>query len=102
MFDCVDAFARRADRHHFAGQQQIRVSLVLRAADASAQLIEIRETETIGYLLNYKTIDGFTMATSLLIKVGNAPPIHLKIDKFEYNFPVDEAMFHMPEIAESH
>jgi len=61
-----------------------------------------RETETIGYLLNYKTIDGFTMATSLLIKVGNAPPIHLKIDKFEYNFPVDEAMFHMPAIADSH
>jgi hypothetical protein len=55
------------------------------------------DTETVGYMLDYKTYDGITMATTLLIKVGNAAPIRLKIDNIEFNFPLTEAFFKMPE-----
>src|SRR5207248_395666 len=48
LFDGVDPFARRANRHHFARQEQISVSFVLGAADPAAQLIEIRQTKAVG------------------------------------------------------
>ena len=47
LFDCADPFARCAHSHHFARKQQISVCLVLRPADAPAQLIQIGETKLV-------------------------------------------------------
>ena len=48
LLDRVDPFARRADRHHLARQQEIGIGLVLGAADAAAQLVEIGQPEPVG------------------------------------------------------
>src|SRR6266446_2199796 len=47
LLDRVNPFASGADRHHFARQKQIGVSLVFGATDAAAKLIEIRQAETV-------------------------------------------------------
>ena len=48
LLDRVDPLARGADGHHLARQQEIGVGLVLGAADAAAQLVEIGQAEAIG------------------------------------------------------
>src|SRR2546428_13753629 len=48
LLDRVNPFARGADRHHFARQKQIGVSLVFGATDAAAKLVEIRQAEKVG------------------------------------------------------
>src|SRR5947208_1103830 len=48
LLDRVNPFARGADRHHFARQKQIGVSLVFGATDAAEKLVEIRQAETVG------------------------------------------------------
>ena len=48
LFDCVDSFARGADGHHFAGQQQIGVGFVLGTTNPAAELVKIGQTEAIG------------------------------------------------------
>ena len=47
MLDGVDPFARAANSHHLAWQEQISVGFVLGPADASAQLIKIGQTKSI-------------------------------------------------------
>src|SRR5262249_32197 len=47
LFDGADPFARGADCHHFARKKQVGVSLVLGSPNASAQLIQIRQTKLI-------------------------------------------------------
>ena len=48
LLDRVDPLARCAHGHHLAREQQIGVGLVLGAADAAAELIEIGQAEAIG------------------------------------------------------
>src|SRR5882762_2324187 len=47
LFDCADPFARCPHCHHLARKQQISVCLVLRPADAPAQLIQVGETKLV-------------------------------------------------------
>ncbi|HEY6390519.1 MAG TPA: hypothetical protein VIX89_04535 [Bryobacteraceae bacterium] len=54
-------------------------------------------SETVYFMLNYKTFDGFTLPTNLLIKAGGGPPVRLIFDKIEFNFPLEAAFFKMPQ-----
>src|SRR4029077_2988524 len=47
LFDGANPFARCADYHHLAREQQVGICLVLRPADAPAQLIQVGEAKLV-------------------------------------------------------